>query len=353
MRRTSLPPANRTVRQTQPPRNDNLVGKAELVRPRDILSWKFLFYYVLLPALRLLGPAACDAVLSGLGRAVGALWLPRRWEHIAAPRRVRNALGADWSPEALRPELAAATARYLARDYPLDGISDAALGDRFEVEGFEALQAALERKQGAIVVGSHLGGHIAGLHALFRLGVPLRLLVQRPGHVSAELNRQFDRSDVPYPQSGFFVRRAPLAGHGGRANPPRRSALRDGLAVYLTADIPWDGPNSRPGRLLGQTHRFLSVWADLAVQTRVPVFLVFCNHRGGGRYALTIDPPWMLGRGDEPAAVVRYFDRLERAIAADPADAVAHLLWPCYGPPARHAVPAHRPGRRVAAVPHL
>src|SRR5258708_2064015 len=67
-----------------------------------------------------------------------------------------------------------------------------------------------------------------------------------------------------------------------------RSALRDGLAVYLTADIPWDGPNSRPGRLLGQTHRFLSVWADLAVQTRVPVFLVFCNHRGGGRYTLTI-----------------------------------------------------------------
>jgi phosphatidylinositol dimannoside acyltransferase len=89
------------------------------------------------------------------------------------------------------------------------------------------------------------------------------------------------------------------------------------------------------------------------VQTRVPVFLVFCNHRGGGRYGLTIDPPWMLRRGDEPAAVVRYFDRLEHAIAADPTDAVAHLLWPCYGPPARHAVPAHRPGRRVAAVPHI
>jgi phosphatidylinositol dimannoside acyltransferase len=353
VKRTSLPPANRTLASDAAARNDNLVGKAKLVRPRDILSWKFLFYYVLLPALRLLGPAGCDAVLSGLGRAVGALWLPRRWEHITALRRVRHALSADWSPEALRPELAAATARYLARDYPLDGISDAALGDQFEVEGLEPLQAALERKQGAIVVGSHLGGHIAGLHALFRLGVPLRLLVQRPGHVSAALNRQFDRSDVPYPQSGFFVRRALSPVVAVERILRARSALRDGLAVYLTADIPWDGPNSRPGRLLGQTHRFLSVWADLAVHTRVPVFLVFCNHRGGGRYALTIDPSWMLGRGDESAAVVRYFDRLERAIAADPADAVAHLLWPCYGPPARHAVPAHRPGRRVAAVPHL
>ena len=237
------------------------------------------------------------------------------------------------------------------RDYPLDGISDAALGARFEVEGFEALQAAVERKQGAIVVGSHLGGHIAGLHALFRLGVPLRLLVQRPGHVSAALNRSVRPDRRPVSAVGVLRPPRAVAGRGGRADPPRRSALRDGLAVYLTADIPWDGPNSRPGRLLGQTHRFLSVWADLAVQTRVPVFLVFCNHRGGGRYALTIDPPWTLGRGDEPAAVVRYFDRLERAIAADPADAVAHLLWPCYGPP--HATPPPRtagpPRRRGAA----
>ena len=40
------------------------------MRPRDVLSWKFLFYHVLLPVLRSLGPARCDAVLSGyLGAA--------------------------------------------------------------------------------------------------------------------------------------------------------------------------------------------------------------------------------------------------------------------------------------------
>ena len=323
------------------------------MRPRDVLSWKFLFYHVLLPVLRSLGPARCDAVLSGLGRAIGALWLPRRWEHTAALERVRDALGADWDPEALRPELAAGTIRFLARDYPLDGAGEAAIRDRFEVEGFEALRAVLERKQGAILVGSHLGSHIAALHGLYCRGVPLRLLVQRPGHVSAELNRRFDRSDVPYPQSGFFLRRGLPPVVAVERILRARSALRDGLAVYLTGDIPWDGPNSRPGRLLGQTRRFLSVWADLAVQTRVPVFLVFCNHHPGGRYALTIEPPWALARGDESSAVVRYLDRLERAIAAHPADAVAHLLWPCYGPPARHAVPALRPGRRVATVPHL
>ncbi len=85
-----------------------------------------------------------------------------------------------------------------------------------------------------------------------------------------------------------------------------RAALRDGLAVYLTGDIPWPGPNARPGRLLGQPQRFLSVWADLAVLARAPVFLVFCTHRPGGRFALTIEPPWTLAPGDEPAAVARY-----------------------------------------------
>jgi lauroyl/myristoyl acyltransferase len=323
------------------------------VRPRDILSWKFLFYHVLLPALRLLGPARCDAVLAALGRMIGAVWLPRRWEHLAALKRARQALGATWSPESLRPELAAATARFQARDFPLDGTHDATLRDRFVVEGLDALRSAIEAKQGAVLVGCHLGGHIAAVHGLYRLGVPLRLLVQRPGHVSAELNRWFDQTDVPYPQSGFFVRRDLSPVLAVERILRARAALREGLAVYLTGDIPWDGPNSRPGRLLGQTRRFLSVWTDLAAQTRMPVFFVFCNHRGDGRYSLSIDPPWTLRRGDEPAAVVRYLDRLERAIAAHPTDAVAHLLWPCYGPPARAAMPALRPGRRVAALPYL
>src|SRR5262249_1966395 len=196
-------------------------------------------------------------------------------------------------------------------------------------------------------------GHIAALHGLYRLEVPLRLLVQRPGHVSPELNRWFDRSDVPYPQSGFFVRRDLSPVMAVQRILRARAALRAGLPVYPTGDIPWDGPNSRPGRLLGQTYRFLSVWADLAAQTRAPVFHVFCNHRAGGRYALVIDPPSRLQRGDESAAVVRYLHRLEHAIAAHPADAVARLLWPCYGLPARQAVVALRQGRRVAAVQHL
>jgi lauroyl/myristoyl acyltransferase len=322
------------------------------VRLRDIPSWKFLFYGALLPLLRRLGPSACDAALSALGRAVGASWLPRRRRHVAALSRARAALGADWNPEALRPALAAATFRFLARDYPLDlgdgPDADAGACARFEFRGFEAFQEALGRGRGAIVLGSHLGAHLAGVHGLYRRGVPLRLLVQRPGQVSGALNRRFDREDVPYPQSGFFLRRGLSPVVAVERILRARAALRDGLAVYMTGDIPWEGPNSRPGRLLGQPRRFQAVWADLAAQARVPVFLAFCNHTGDGRYTLTIDPPWAVAPGEESSAVIRYLDRLERAIAAHPADAVAHLLWPCYGPPARRASLSLRPSRRVA-----
>jgi lauroyl/myristoyl acyltransferase len=329
------------------------------VRWRDPLTWKFWFYQGFLPALRRLGPARGDAVLGGLGRIAAALWPPRRGEQTAALARARLAYRADWRPEAVRAELAANSVRFLARDYPLDEPDDDAVLARFAIEGDATLRAALAEGRGAILVGSHLGAHIAAVHGLYRLGVPLRLLVQRPNHVSRYLNRRFDRDDAPHRQSEFFLRRALAPGQAVERLVRARAALRDGLAVYLTGDIPWSGPNSRPGRLLGQSRTFLAVWADLAALTRAPVFLLFCTHRPGGRYTLTIDPPRTLAPGDEASAVARYLARLDAEIAAHPADAVAHLLWPCYGPPhaqARahaRATLALRPGRRVAPLPHL
>jgi lauroyl/myristoyl acyltransferase len=322
---------------------------------RHLLSWKPLFYEAFLPALRLLGPARCDAVLGGLGRLHAALWPPRRRELTRALDRARGALGADWQAEDLHPGLAANAVRFLARDYPLDGGNDAEVLARFDVTGLAPLQAALAERRGAILVGSHLGGHIAALHWLYRQDLPVRLLVQRPRHVSRRLDRRFDR-DEPHPQSGFFLRRDLSPAAATERLLRARAALRAGLAVYLSGDIPWQGPNSRSGRLLGQPTTFLSVWADLAVVTRAPVFFLFCTHRPGGRYALTIESPFTLAPGDEPLAVARYLARLESEIATHPTDAVAHLLWPCYGP----AVPAlsgttaaPRPSRRAAAVaPH-
>ena len=188
-------------------------------RLRRVLCWKFVFYDLLLPALRRLGPARGDAILGFLGRLAMAV-RPRRGNGLrAALERASAALDADWSIETTWPALAANTARFLARDYPLDRQSDEAVLSRFDVRGYERLRATLSDGRGAILVGSHLGAHIAGVHWLFRRGVPLRLLVQRPRHVSRELNRRFDAGGIAPPGRDVLAPR-PVAGGGRRARFP-------------------------------------------------------------------------------------------------------------------------------------
>ena len=320
---------------------------------RHALCWKSLFYEALLPASRRLGPACADAILGGLGR-LSLAWPPRRNALAGSLARARRALGADWDPRAVRPELAAAVPRFLARDYSLEQTTPDQLAARFEVRGFEHVQEALGQGRGMVLLGGHLGGHMAALHWLYRRDVPLRLLVQRPRHVSPTLQAWFDRDEGPHPQSGLFLRRGLPPGAAAERLLRARAALRDGLAVYLAGDVPWGGPNARPGRLLGESHAFLSIWADLAVLARAPVVLMFCTHLPGGRYRLTFDPPWSLSPGSEAAAIARYLERLEAEIAAHPAEAVAYLTWPCYGPDRhlpRHASRHRRPIPQALTAP--
>jgi lauroyl/myristoyl acyltransferase len=294
------------------------------------MSWKPLFYEGLLPALRLLGPARADAVLGWLGQLTSWAWPPRRHELEQALARARTAYELSSSPRTSCALLAASTLRFLARDCPLDHAAEAAFFARFDVKGFEHVNQVLAQTNGVILLGNHVGGYLAGIHWLYRRGLPLRLLVQRPQHVSKFLRSRFDRRDGPYPQPDLFLRRGLAPDAAAERMLRALAALRDGMAVYLTGDIPWTSPNARPGRLLGQSHTFLSVWADLAAVTRVPVVPLFCTHRPGGRYALTFDAPLTLAPGDEAEAVTQFLERLDAEIAVRPTEAVAHLLWPCY-----------------------
>jgi lauroyl/myristoyl acyltransferase len=208
----------------------------------------------------------------------------------------------------------------------------------------------MDRGRGAILVGSHLGAHIAGVHWLYRRGVPLRLLVQRPRHVSRELNRRFDAGG-PHPQADLFLRRDLSPAIAFERIFRARAALRDGLAIYMNGDIPWSGPNTCPGRLLGRPQRMLAIWTELAVLTQAPVFLIFCTHAAAGRFSLEIEPLGWLRPGEEAVAVADYLRQLESRIANSPADAVAHLVWPCYEPrPHADPVPGPAPARRRKAV---
>jgi phosphatidylinositol dimannoside acyltransferase len=303
---------------------------------RRIMSWKFVFYDLLLPGLRRLGPAYGDGLLGFLGW-VSMTARPHRGTRLReALVRARAALDADWPIETTWSRLAANTARFLARDYPLDRLPDEAVLKRFDVRGFERLSATLNEGQGAILVGSHLGAHIAGLHWLFRRGLPLRLLVQRPRHVSRELNHRFDAAGI-HPQVEMFLRRDLSPAVAIERVFRARAALRDGMAIYLNGDIPWTGPNTCAGRLLGRPQRLLAIWTELAVLTGAPVFFVFCTHLPRGRFALEIEAMGHLRPGEEQTAVADYLKQLEARIATSPADAVAHLVWPCYqSPPLPH-----------------
>ena len=317
---------------------------------RRILSWKSWYYKVILPGLRRLGPEACDATLGTFGRAIAATSPSRRRQIAGAVARANSVLGADWDEPSARRAVASNVARFSARDYPLDGVADEDVLSRFDVQGADHLDGALAGGRGVVLVGSHLGAHVSAQHWLYRRGVPLRLLVQRPRHVSSDLHRRFDRDEV-HPQSEFFLRRAMTPAESVGRLLRARSALRDGLAVYLSGDILWPGPNCRGGRLLGVDRTFLAIWADLAAHARAPVVFLFASHRPGGRYALTFDPPRAIEPGGEDLAVASYLRRLEAEIVANPADAVAYLLWPCFGPPAPSIADAcPRIGRRVSVA---
>jgi lauroyl/myristoyl acyltransferase len=321
---------------------------------RHFLSWKSLFYDALIPGLQRLGPARGDRVLSALGHIQARTRPSRRRELSTALDRVGAALGADWDRGATLAELEVNALRFLARDYLLDDIAEDAFFGRFEVQGAEHLDAALGAGRGVILVGSHLGNHLAAMHWMFRRGVPLRLLIQRVTHCSRELRTRFDVATGPHPQSGFFLRRDLTPAVASQRIFRTRSALRDGMAVYLKGDVPWMGANTRPGRFLGVERRFQSLWAEFAGLFRAPVIAVFCTHQpgGGGRLALSFDPPWTVTRGDEDRAVARYLARLEAEIAAHPADASAHLLWNCYGPETdpEYSLSKHRKPRRRRRV---
>jgi len=179
-----------------------------------------------------------------------------------------------------------------------------------------------------------LRAYIGSFAKAFRFGC----LYSAPGTSRASLIA--DSKGDPHPQAEMFLRRDLSPAVAIERVFRARAALRDGLAIYLNGDIPWVGPNTCAGLMLGRTQRFLAIWTELAVLTGAPVFLVFCTHLPGGRFALEIEAIGHLRPGEEDTAVADYLKQLEARIATSPADAVAHLSWPCYqlppSPPPQH-----------------
>lgn len=318
---------------------------------RRMFTWKFYFYELLLPGLGAMPPARADAIVRSAGWASTYFRPGRRARLKAAMDRVDAHLKRDGGKSGWRA-LAESASRFTARDYPLDGATDAEALARFDVAGFDDVQEAMARGRGAILVGSHLGAHVAGMHWLFRRGLPIRALVQRPKHVSRELDRRFDAPSAAYPQAEFFLRRDLAPAAAVERMMQARAALRDGHALYLNGDIVWDGSNTRTCRLLGREHQFLAVWAELACLTRAPVFFTFCRHLDAGRFAIEFKrlDPATPSRPEHLLAA--YLAEVESQVAVDPSEAVAYLTWPCYidAPEAAVAHASHPAGPPAPAL---
>jgi lauroyl/myristoyl acyltransferase len=305
------------------------------------IGWKTIFYGAPLPVLRRLGPARADAVLSMLGRAAHALWWPRRQVLRRAAARAGAAFP-DAGPHFARA-LAGNATRVLARDFLLDAPDWAILDSQCDICNFEFVADSLAAGRGLVLVGCHLGAYVPALHWLYRRGLPLRVLIQRPSHVSAFLRRHLDATDPPCPQAELFLKRSMPTPEAAARLLAARAALRAGMVLYACGDIPW--PTGRPGTLLGRPGRFLALWAELAASTGAPVVPVFGTFQRGGRYRVAFDPPRAVAPGREADALADYLARLERAVADDPAQAVPYWTWPGYDRTA--GAPAARPARRI------
>ena len=298
---------------------------------RDAMTWKYWFYEVWLPRLAQAPSEQAVRGLNRLGRLLAA-WPGRFAQTLDQVRRVRLALDVEWDDRQVTHRLLEGLPRFHARDYLLDHRDVNQLDQLFDVEGWEPVAHLMETGSGVVLLGSHLGAHLCGAHWLLRRRDSVRVLVQRPCHGSAFLYEAFARPGE-LPQSEFFLKRGLPPALAIERVMTARAALRKGMPIYLNGDIPWYGPNTRVGRLLGQPHRLISLWADLAAVSRAPVVTMFCGYRPGGRYRLVFDPPRTILPGQESQAVHDYLIRLERELARHPAEAVAHLLWPCFGPP--------------------
>lgn len=301
---------------------------------RNLLTWKTWFYKLLLPRLASIDAARSDAILSTLGKTIPCVWLPRRFALERAVQHAANYLGMPAGPgrsawvRSLRTSLAENAARFLARDVLLDTLSDEAALERFACDGWGHLSDALRKGRGAILVGCHFGGYLAALHALYRRAIPLRVLLQRPQHVSGYLSRHLDKSTGPHPQVELMLKRRLEPRAAADALLRARAVLRDGMALALFGDIPWS--TGRLGYWLGQQWTFQTSWIDLACATGATVLPFYCLHAGGGTYRLSILPPLPVDQNAQQAALDDYLALLEQWVRSHPQEAVAYWTWPAY-----------------------
>jgi lauroyl/myristoyl acyltransferase len=298
------------------------------------LRWKTWFYQGLVPfLLNRGGPVAAGESLEKLSDRFTRFWIPRKQELRRAIHTNMANCETGWDPATVETGLGRQLLRYVARDCVLDGAELNRYQDLFAIKGLEHLDQVRSEGRGYILLGSHLGGHLAAVHWLIKSGIDFRMLVQRPKHVSRDLDTWF-ASEMPIvSQHELFLKRDLSATEAARRMTDARRLIQRGIGLYLNCDIPWDGPNTDSYPFLGRDLQFQSIWIDLATILQCPIVIISCRQKPGGRFELTFDEPAMADRFDSRSAIFKWaVSRLEQRLIEYPDDAIAHLLWPIHHP---------------------
>jgi KDO2-lipid IV(A) lauroyltransferase len=271
-------------------------------------------------------------MIAGIGRVEYRLFPELRSAFDAAVGRGGTRLGCTWDPPVVGPQLCGNQVRFRTRDRLLDGVSDERLAALFSITGREALDSALGRGKGAIVLSSHFGGHLLPAHWLFRQGYPVRFYMERPRHVSRYMNRQFE-TDGPLGQQKLFISRA-KGDPAGSASSILRAAkiLGAGMIIYLAGDVRWTGPNTEVARFMGQNYHFSATWVRLAALTGAPVVPVFCPMLADGTYHIDFRTAFHVP-DDAPRHgrillwVQSYLQTLEDEVRRHPDNSNEYFFW--------------------------
>jgi KDO2-lipid IV(A) lauroyltransferase len=275
-----------------------------------------LAYRAVLGILRFLPEEMALLIGEGMGWTVGVVLGVRR-------RTVRAHLRQAFpkESEAWRRRLARASFRHLGREsvatFLLGRMSPQDVLDRTEVVGLPALQEAVEKGNGAVVISAHFGSWEIAAASVALRGVPLDGVVQRQRNplFDAELNETRRR---------FGVR---VIFRSDATKEVLRS-LRKGRVVGLLTD-----QNIRRGGVFvdffGKKAATARGPAIFALRTGCPIFLGLARRVGNAptRYRTALVPVEFTPSGDMEEDVLRVTEIYTRYLEQEILEAPEQYFW--------------------------
>ncbi|QQP95177.1 acyltransferase [Lysobacter enzymogenes] len=193
--------------------------------------------------------------------------------------------------------------------------------DRFDVRirGLESLERLLDRGQGLLLFGSHLGSFEA-LRVLARRRPQLQVKVVLDRGHNAALMRMLDALDPRIAANVID------AGQDGTSIVLQiKQAAEEGAVVAMLVDRAGPGEASTPATFFGAAAAFPTAPWLIAAALKLPVALAFGLYQGGARYELVFEPfadALEIERRERPARlaalVQRYAERLQHHARSAP-----------------------------------